>query len=161
MTNEDEMTITPKLTTTAACRVARVDRDRFNEDVAAGYFNCAPKTVPGRARLFAPNDMLALCLYREFLDGGYNKERAGKVACEVARAAHEAPEADVITYVESYGPGDGYAFPASQVLASGSWAAETFLGGTLRAAHTYNVGHMRKLIEQSTEEERSIIGPDD
>lgn len=154
------MTVQPKLTTVAACRVARLDRDRFNEHVAAGHFGCAPATVPGRARLFEPDDMIALWLFRELMDDGYNARKAGAIACAVGEAAKFNPEAPSISYVESYFPG-GHAFPSDQVPAPGEWDTVFFSGTDIRKVTTFRISKMRELIAHYTEEERSIIGRDD
>ena len=88
----------PKLTTKAACRVARIDRDRLNEHIAAGVYNCAPETIPGRARLFEPNDMIGLWLFRELMDDGFDARNAGKIACAIAIAARRNSEAPAISW---------------------------------------------------------------
>jgi hypothetical protein len=156
------MSATPKLTTTAACRVARLDRDRFNENVAAGNFQCAPATVPGRARLFDPDDMISLWLFRELMEDGFSKEWAGKIACEVGEAARRNPNAPAISFVYGYFyPVSGDAMPADEVPSSNEWDT-TMLGGTdIRKTMTFNIKKLRALIAHYTEEERSIIGPDD
>ena len=155
------MQIKPKLTTTAACRVARIDRDRFNEAVSAGFFSCAPKTVPGRARLFDPDDMIALWLFRELMEDGLTKERAGYVACQVADAARAHPEAQAISFVNDYFSQWGDAFHADQVPNHADWANLEFSGSDVRKVTTFNIAKLRELIAHQTEEERSIIGPDD
>ncbi|QCO15536.1 hypothetical protein D3869_10005 [Azospirillum brasilense] len=156
------MTTIPKLTTVAACRVARIDRDRFNEHVAAGRFRCAPCTVPGRARLFDPDDMIALWLFRDLMDDGYEATKAGYIACEVADAARRHPEARTISFVEDYfEPRGGRAFPAEQVPAASEWDQVLFSGTDIRKVTTFNIGKLRALIAHYTEEERSIIGERD
>ncbi|RTL96162.1 hypothetical protein EJV44_11325 [Ancylobacter aquaticus] len=157
------MTIVPKLTTVAACRVARLDRDRFNEHVAAGRFGCAPSTVPGRARLFDPDDMIALCLFSDLLEDGIAVNQAGHIACEVARAAREHPEAQAISYVRSTTVQSGFsadsaAIPAGSVPEPSTWNKTLFHGGLIEKVTTFNVWQMRQRIAHRTEEERSIIG---
>ena len=154
------MTITPKLTTKAACRVARLDRDRFNEHIASGAFTCAPDTVPGRARLFDPDDMIALFLFREFLDEGIDAKNAGKLACEIAQCARFNPEEPAISLVYSYFH-TPQAWPASQVPDASTWDEVLFSGTDIRKVLTYRIGKLRKMIAHYTEEERSIIGEDD
>lgn len=149
----------PKLTTQAACRVARLHRDRFNEFVAAGAFGCAPHTVPGRARLFDPDDMVALCLFRELMDDGFGAARAGAIACEVARAARENPEARAISYVQDYFSGPGIAVPADAVPPHTKWDTVLFHAGSdIRRVTTFRIGKLREMIAHYTEEERAIIG---
>lgn len=155
------MTIKPKLSTTAACRVARLDRDRFNEAVAAKVFDCAPKTIPGRARYFDPDDMVSLWLYREMLDDGFTKERAGYIACKVGDAARYKPTADYISFINSYFSDWGDAYPADEVPAYDEWATAQFSGSDIRKVTTFNIKNTRSLIKRSTEEELSYHGPED
>ena len=161
------MSIIPKLTTVAACRVARIDRDRFNEHVAAGRFPCAPDTVPGRARLFDPDDMIALWLFREIMDDGFDASRAGSIACAVADAARRNPDARAISYVQDYfrdvvsGISRGRAFPADDVPSASEWDQVLFNGTDIRKVTTFRIGKLREMIAHYTEEERSIIGPND
>ena len=144
----------PKLPTKAACRVARMDRDRFNEHIAAGFFNCAPETVPGRARLFDPDDMIALCLFRELMDDGLDAKRSGKIACAVSRAAREHPTAPAISYVQDYFIGNtAVAMPSDEVPPASEWATNLFMpGGTdARKVTTFNIAKLRKMIAHYTE----------
>lgn len=155
------MSIPPKLTTVAACRVARIDRDRLNEHVAAGRFRCAPQTVPGRTRLFDPDDMVALWLFRDLMDDGLEAARAGYIACEVAEEARRNPEAPAISFVVNYFvPFNGAAMTADKVPSPDTWdKPEGFVGGVdIRKVMTFNVKKVRELIAHYTEEERSIIG---
>ena len=154
------MTIIPKLTTKAACRVARIDRDRFNEYVADKAFNCAPDTIPGRARLFDPDDMLALCLFRELMDDSYSPKRAGQIACTVAEVARECPDERVMAYVEPY-VGTGSAVAYSRLLALGDLDELVISGSDIRKVTVFRVGKLRDMIAHYTDEERAIIGEDD
>lgn len=150
------MPIVPKLTTMAACRVATIDRDRFNEHVAAGHFPCAPSTIPGRARLFEPDDMIGLWLFRELMDDGINAARAGAMACEVSRAARLYPDAKAIAYVQTYRNG-GVAIPAEKVPFSD--LDDYYITGTdVRKVTVFRISKLRQLIAHYTEEERAIIG---
>lgn len=154
------MAIQPKLTTTAACRVAQIDRDRFNEHVAAGRFPCAPKTVAGRARFFDPDDMIALWLFREIMDDGIARERAGHIACQIALCARQNPEAEAVSYVDTF-VGSSVAVVADEVSHHSKWGEVTFSGSDIRKVTTFNIAKIRKLIAHYTAEEQSIIGPDD
>lgn len=153
---------TPKLTTAAACRVARIDRVRFNEHVTSGAFHCAPDTIPGRSRLFDPDDMLALRLFRDLIDDGLNSRRAGKIACSVAAAARENPGAAVIAYVQPYlGPGSSVTFERLMETSNGDLDSFYMSGSDVRDVRLFRVGKLRQMIAHYTEEERSIIGEDD
>ncbi len=153
--------MTPKLTIKAACRIAEIDRDRFNEHVAAGRFPCAPATVPGRARTFDPDDMIALCLFSEMLGDGIDAGRAGAIACEVARAARNHPDSPTITLVEDYFfPSIGNAFPTEIVPPPEDWDRVLFNGTDIRKATTFRISKLRAIIARKTDDERSIIGED-
>jgi hypothetical protein len=91
-----------KMTAAEACRVVGIDRDRFNEHVAAGRFQCAPATIPGRARLFDPDDMAALWLFRELMDDGLDAHRAGSIACDVAACAKRNPGARAVAHTRGF-----------------------------------------------------------
>ena len=155
------MTITPKLTTVAACHVARIDRDRFNEAVARGDYTCAPPTVPGRARLFDPDDMIGLWYFRQFQDEGYNPKRAGQLACQIMNAAKAMPDERTITVVHDYFYGEGHYCASRDVPSPDQWDDVLFSGTDIRETRTYRIGKTRDLIAHYTEEERSIIGASD
>lgn len=158
------MSAIPKLTAIAACRVARIDRDRFNEHAAAGRFPCAPDTTPGRARLFNPDDMIALMLFSELLEDGLAASVAGRIACEVAAAARQNPEARAISYVRSTPAKSGFtvdraALPASSLPDPEMWNKTLFNDCDLiERVMTFNVWQLRDRIARKTEEERLIIG---
>ena len=145
----------PKLTTALACRVAGINRDRFNEFVAAGAFGCAPSTVPGRTRLFSPDDMIALLLFRELMDEGFDARNAGTIACKVGEAARANPDSRAISYVH------GSAFPADNVPAHREWDDVLFSGREIRKVTTYRIGKLREMIARYTDEEAAIIGDSD
>lgn len=151
------MSPAPKLTAPAACRVARIDRDRFNEHVAAGRFPCAPETIPGRARLFDPDDMIGLWLFRELMDDGFDAVHAGRIACAVVVLARMSPDTRSISYVQDYFGDRGRAFPADQVPPAAEWDDVKFNGSDIRKVTTFRIGKLREMIAHYTEEERSVI----
>lgn len=154
------MAIVPKLTTKAACRVARLHPDRLNEYIAADVYKCAPATVPGRARLFDPDDMLGLWLFRDLMDDGYSPSAAAEIACAVALAAKVQPEERAISYVQTYFTG-GTAVASSAVPESSEWDNVLFSGTDIRKVLTFRIGKTREMIAHYTEEERNIIGEAD
>lgn len=150
-----------KLRTGTACKVARLDRDRFNEAVASGLLPCVPETTAGRARVFDPDDMLALWYYRELIEDGYIREKAGRVACAIMHRAKLDPDAETISYVENYFQGAGDAYRADQVPDHSEWATAVLSGTDIRKITTFNVGKTRQLIAHYTAEELSIQGTED
>ena len=150
-----------KLRAATACKIARLDRDRFNEAVAGSYLTCVPSTSAGRARVFLPADMLALWYYRELVEDGLTREKAGHVACAVAEAARANPDALAIAYVEDYfRPNAGRAFPASDVPDYSKWDTELFCGTDIRKVTIFRVSKARTLIADYTAEETSPYGTD-
>lgn len=77
------MTFNPRVKTALACDMARLDRDRFNEAVAAGHYGCAPSTTPGSSRIFLIEDCVALYIYARMIDEGVPPSRAGGFVCEI------------------------------------------------------------------------------
>ena len=159
------MDLPRKLTTVAACRVVGIHRDRFNEHVAAGNFDCAPATIAGRARLFDPDAMLALSLFKRNLDDGFDPKRAGVVACAVAQMATQYRDERAIGYLETF-VGMAVAMPASLIPDPRKWAfgSEAGLdnsGLTIRKISIFNVAQLRAIIEHGTDEEFSIAGERD
>ena len=150
----------PKLTAMAACRVASIDRDRFNEHVAAGRFGCAPATVPGRARLFDPDDMVALWLFQELMEDGFGAATAGAVACTVAAAARQHPTEPVIAYAQTY-VGSPFACPAGDLPAPSEWGKAVLSGRDIRRVTTFNIDKLRAMIAHYTAEEAATIGERD
>ncbi|WP_313138107.1 hypothetical protein [Paracoccus jeotgali] len=89
-----------KATTALACEIATTHPDRFNEAVHAGFYPCAPRTTPGKARRFDVNDIIALRLYQRFLDAGMKGETAGHKACGIRGFLEANPEADQVYIVQ-------------------------------------------------------------
>lgn len=150
-----------RLSAAAACRVARLDRVHLNEAISSGAFPCAPKTEPGRTRYFNPDDMIALWVYRELVEDGVKRERAGRIACSVALAAKLNPDARAISFVENYFSGAGDAYPADEVPPPADWDNTLFSGTDIRKVTTFRIGKTREMIAHYTEDERSHIGEPD
>lgn len=151
----------PKLSVAVACRVAGIDRDTFNEHVSAERFLCAPPTVPGRARFFDPDDMIALRLFSDLLKDGVKATTAGTIACEVAIMARANPDAKAISYVYDWFGSRGFAIPADQVPDPSEWDEKGFATGDIRKVITFRIGKIRELNAHYTEEERAYIGGGD
>lgn len=152
---------TLKLRTGSACRVVRLERDRYNEAAAANLIPCMPQTSPGRARLFDRYDLLALWYYRELIEDGYIREKAGHIACEISSCAREYKDAPVISYVEDYFNGNGSCFPAVMVPHHEDWDSTTFSGTDIRKVTNYRVSKALQLIDHYTSEELSVQGTED
>ena len=96
----------PKYTarTTLAAEIARVDRQRFNEAVADGFYTCAPKTVRGKVRRFEVNDIVTLWVYGRLLNKGMSQRVAGRSACELHALLVQFPETErAVQVTNSFG----------------------------------------------------------
>lgn len=145
-----------KLSTSVACRVAGINRDRFNEYVAAGHYPCAPRTIPGRARLFDPDDMLTLFLFKRLMDDGYTVERAGNIACQLGSVAKAFPDERALTYVELYVGSSNVMLPRD-VPPAEKWDEILLSGSDIRKATTFRIAKERELVAFYTDEETSTF----
>lgn len=91
-----------KLPTSAACDVMGLDRQRLNEDIAAGIYQCAPKARKSTGRFWDKPDLCGLFLYAFLLrvygaqgetatkarerKPAISKKVAAMYACKVAEA---------------------------------------------------------------------------
>ncbi len=153
--------MTYNLTTVTACRVANIDRQRFNEYVASGDYPCAPDTVSGRSRLFDESNMVALFAFGRLIEAGMKPFFAGMLACKILANVKAQPNEDVITFALS--PPDPRWYP----VVNGTDPAnpgDVYLSahdGEILETRSFNVGLIRRTIRQKAEFERSIIGPED
>jgi hypothetical protein len=141
------------------------------EKAAAVEAACGPVYVHGGLRWgnrcgprppVDPDDKIALWLFRELMDDGFNAQRAGAIACAVGQAARENPDARAISYVQDYFPGRGYAYPADRVPEVAKWDEVVFPAGSdIRKVTTFRIGKLREMIAHYTEEQRAIIGDPD
>lgn len=146
-----------RLTAAIACRVANLDRDRFNEHVAGGNFYCAPSTTAGRTRLFTADDMIALMLFSQLLDENIPAKRAGLIACTVGDFAVRNPTHPIVAFFETE-IASPFAGPFGDVPKPDKWSDARFSGQRLKKVTLFNVQRVRQNIQSGIEYERSIIG---
>jgi hypothetical protein len=80
---EVDMTDALKLRAPLACRLARVDKQRFNEAVARGEYPCAPRAVQGVSRTLSIAETIALYCWGRMLELTISSKQAGNFACEI------------------------------------------------------------------------------
>lgn len=145
----------------AAMRIASIDRLKFNEAVADGFYPCAPRTTRGSVRLFNEDDLVALCIFARLLEYGLIPRMAGALACDFAEQARLNPKEDRIIYVKSLS-GMGTFFPGSHWYPDYLKNNVTYGGvGRVAFAMDFNVAEIRQVIAEAIEDERSIIGEDE
>ncbi|WP_373487270.1 hypothetical protein [Blastomonas sp.] len=146
-----------KLTTQRACKLAGLHRDRFNEHVHADHYPCAPKTVPGRSRLFDANDLLALLLFRKLMDDGVDAKNAGEIACTVMEAARQAPSARCVAFVQPV-LGSALAMPADELPDVSAWDDWLHNGCDIEKVTIFRVGKWRDQIAHQMDDDLLIVG---
>ena len=139
-----------------AAEIANIDRQRFNEAVAEGFYPCAPSTVPGRARSFGINDLLALKLYGQLLSEGVTPRYAGNVACEFLGFIQCYPDTNRVVHVRSQ--------MGSPVWMRGPEfdSASTHMGGTaIISVREWRLEHWRAYAVARLEDAALEVGPKD
>lgn len=148
----------------AACRVAgfpgEAGSDRFNEYVSAGHFECAPATVPGRARLFTEDDAVALYYFSWLLhECGWAPRQAGREACLIRDGLRTYPDAENLSVIVPHLGSSHIAAPGDAAIAD---PHNHITGGvSIKATRTYNVGHARALIAHGFDLEFNTAGEED
>jgi hypothetical protein len=75
-----------------ALTLAGIDRIRFNDLVAQGYYPCAPETKKRSARSFELPDVIGLMALGRMLELGVLPRLAGPWACEIVRRLRDKPD---------------------------------------------------------------------
>lgn len=176
--------VTPKFPTRVraamACRIANLDRVKFNEAVAGGAYRCAPETRSGSARVFTEAELLPLFYFARLTEFGLQAGRAGRLACEMASvAAHESSlPATRIIYVHG-GYSSGF-FVANKVKEPATGEVKVNYdpehetpneknpsgwhypaAGRVIFTLTFYVKHVREILAERLAHEMSILGEDD
>lgn len=154
-----------KARTALAVRIARVDRDRFNEAVADGFYGCAPSTARGSARVFDEADMIALFCYGRMIDEGMSPRSAGSIACGVLEhvrntdaAAAEGLSKPAPSVSRAVGIGNG---KATFVNRDDRFAPSLRGVGDVAMEIRFNIAAVRAHVRKELDEEKQILGDED
>jgi len=139
----------------SACRIAGLDRDRFNEAVAAGKYPCAPEVVRGSTRVFDEIDLIVLTIYRIYLFQ-HPVPLAGMLACKIHELLSQKPdEAEIVLFL----------------LTNGAW--KSTVGSTMGPhkrkrdgmavleTRYVNVDNIREYVRREAREEARTLGAED
>jgi hypothetical protein len=107
----DPNLIRKRIRSGTAMEIARIDRQKFNEYVADGFFNCAPQTRPGASRLFEFADLVSLYVFARLIEFGLRPERAGQLACGMK--ADKLLTEDYAVYIRGARNGSDDLWPSS------------------------------------------------
>lgn len=145
-----------KFRTQAACRIARISPQRFNEAVAAGNYPCAPEVARGSTRVFTESDLIALFFYGQLLEQGFPPRLAGQYACRVSAVLDRVPDENEVVVIRSeIGKIEGLAGSLLEETPKASSA------GLVLQRFIFDVENARKIIRKEIAEELSVIGEDD
>lgn len=148
-----------------AMRITRMDRQKFNEAVADGFYPCAPSAVRGSARLFDEDDLVALFYFARLTEMGVAPRLAGHLACQVRE--HLSGTADKprdlseprVSHVRSIsGMGSTFSgYDPDHVQKKKHYPAS----GPIALSIEFNIVVVRAFIQAQIEEERSILGDEE
>lgn len=147
--------------TAAACRIAHLDRQKFNDLMASGDYPCAPQTTPGVPRVFEIPDLIGLFVYAR-LTGEYNKtsKQASIIACRVVNQLHSKPDATHVLMSYSIA-GAVFVSATSQPKKDCNPFANSDGSQMLLFSEIWNIQNVRQLVSEALEEELRVIGNDD
>ncbi|SDK62501.1 hypothetical protein [Paracoccus chinensis] len=146
-----------KVSSTVAAQIAGINKQRFNEAVAAGFYECAPRTAPGKTRMFDVNDVLALNVYRHLTEEGVIPAKAGPMTCELLHLLRAYPGHDRWLQVKD-GFGRTTWIPADQFSAN----SEFISGVNIVSTRDWRIGDMLpRIIHEMEEAFYSVQHPDD
>lgn len=155
-----------KFRTKAACRIARINPQRFNEDVAAGLYPCAPPTRAGVSRAFDKADLCGLTLYYHLTNvyspNQFSKSIAASYACQVIDAVHEMDRngGDRADFPLN-GFNDTYSLrEATDAPSFGRDNGHT-VGSAFAATMCFDLRSIVEYVEKRMEEEAQILGEED
>ena len=164
---------------TTAMRIVRLDKTKFNEAVADGFYNCAPATIRGSMRVFQVEQLVPLYFFARLLEFGLPARRAGQLACEAWNVSRlrGAEAADRIILLRGQGgeslipssqeypdttiknfdpehekPGRNPEFPEGMLYQG--------ISPVLFTVEFY-ISHVRKIIDTAIVYEQSILGEDE
>jgi hypothetical protein len=153
-----------------ACRIAGIDRDRFNEAVAKGDYPGAPPAGSGKTRIFQMHDLIALFIYGRLLEIGVAARSAGEFAKEISGLARHA-EGKASTICACFiktADGSGY-FRLSDPTVHDESAREKLdviepvpsYGGAALFSINWCLSNIRKIIQDGIEDWKSAIGEEE
>ncbi|TWB19213.1 hypothetical protein [Nitrospirillum bahiense] len=155
-----------------ACRIAGLDRVKFNDAVSNGSYPCAPHTMKGSARLFHEEDLLPLYFFARLTDLGLPASVAGPMSCQIATESRleNAKHNDRITFVKGV-YGSFFTAPTARLL-NGEVKIQYDPDHTKNGTHYPGVGpvlftidfyvnHVRKIIADAIDVERNTFGEED
>ena len=155
--------MTLKFRTKAACRIAGISAQRFNELVADGTYECAPATKAGAARVFEEADIAGLLVFghmmRVFSDHRFSSKIAVIYACGLVEVFRR--HGDTLPARADF-PLDGFNDVAVECEDDEPPAYSAYEGVRAPSATIcFDLHEIRKAVRRGMREEAQILGEED
>lgn len=147
--------------TAAACRIARIERSKFNDAMASGEYTCAPSAQPGYPRIFELHDLIGLFLFARLIERGRTVKQAAFVTCQIVsqlkNAVHNGSEMPTHVGIAYDMIGNSYTARGEDVKPDASHA-----GAAIPVLWTemWHVAALRAEVEKGLALEGRIAGSD-
>jgi hypothetical protein len=153
-----------RFTVTFACRIAGINRDRFNEAVHAGHYPCAPTTTKGSRRLFDEDDLIALYTYACLLEEDFPARTAGDLACRILNQVRSFPEEILFNFVRCDDGGEE-SIPGKnaeiKIVSGKNSSRPNGSKSPVVSYRIFDIGNIRKIVKEKVREESSVLGNDE
>ncbi|WP_375381735.1 hypothetical protein [uncultured Sphingomonas sp.] len=150
--------------TAAACRIARLDRQKFNDLMASGDYDCAPRTSPGVPRVFERPDLIGLFLFARLTERGRTARQASDVTCRVVGilanaviGGRDLPEHVAVAYGVN---GGSFAAEASDVNPLGNVYLAGGASNPILLTEVWNIANLGAEVDRGLAEEARVVGDD-
>ena len=145
--------------TAAACRIARLDRKKFDAVMASGEYDCAPNAPQGMPRIFEIPDLIGLFLFARLNERGRTVKQAATVTCQVVGQLRNAVNSgqDLPKHVAIAHAINGSSFITTGDNANPAASAIGGLGSVLWT-EMWNVSTVLVEVIRGLEEEDRIAG---
>lgn len=145
--------------TAAACRIARLERKKFDAVMASGEYNCAPNAPHGMPRIFEIPDLIGLFLFARLNERGQTVKQAAGVACRVVGQLKNAvnnglplPEHVAVAHAMN---GASYCCTGTD---ANPLASQIGGVGSILWTEMWNVANLKEEVQRGLAEEERIAG---
>ena len=150
--------------TAAACRIARLDRQKFNDLMASGEYTCAPRTTAGVPRVFEKPDLIGLYIFARLTEKSWTVRQASDVVCQIVSKLRDAamndrelPEPVAIANSEL---GTTFTAEGKDVNPYASHFGGGGKAHEILYTEFWNITNVLRSVDQGLAEENRIVGED-
>ena len=140
-------------------RIARIERNKFNQAVSDGLYPCAPETKPGSRRLFEVPDLIGLHFFARMTERGELPRIAGSIVCRIIDEVRQKPDAERVYLAMAM---NGANYSSSGDNSVNIAVGNVFAGDVpLEEVRAFQVANVRKLVLAGLADEAGVVGEDD